>query len=376
MVERILTTNILQQLQNSRKVIVLYGARQIGKTTLIKTLQKEYSGKCLLLNGDLKNVQDTLSSQDLETFKNTVDDNDLLIIDEAQNIPNIGINLKILFDEFPNLKIIATGSSSFELANTLKEPLTGRKTTLKMYPISLMELRKTNSIFELKAQLGSFLTYGMYPEILTLQGSNTKQQHLQELVSSYLYKDILALSNIKHSDKIHKLLQLLAHQVGSLVSVNELSNKLGLNHETINNYINLLEDGFIIQRLSGLSNNPRNEISKMDKIYFTDIGIRNAIIENYSPIDIRNDIGAIWENFIFMERQKYVSYNNIHGKNYFWRRYSGSEIDLIEMRDGMFHAFEIKWNKRKTSAPKSWLLDYPNSTFTEINQDNFTDYVL
>jgi uncharacterized protein len=365
---------IKNELSRHRKVIVMYGARQTGKTTLLKSLKE--SKKTLWVNGDLQRNQDVLSRKDLTIIRELIDDNELLIIDEAQNIQDIGSVLKIIYDEIPEVQVIATGSSSLELASVTMEPLTGRSKTIHLYPVSIQELRQTMSVFDIKSELPLYLKYGMYPEILTLSGAKSKQAQLQELVTAYLYKDILQLSNIRHSDKIHKLLQLLAYQIGSLVSVNEISNTLGLNHETVNHYLDLLEKGFVIKRLSGLSNNPRKEISKMDKFYFIDVGVRNAIISNFSDIELRNDKGALWENFIFMERQKFLSYNNISCNSYFWRRYSGAEIDLIEQRDGLYHAFEIKWNAKKHKVPDSWVNTYPNHTFSVINSENFMEFVV
>ncbi len=374
MINRIYSDLISKQLKVNNKVLVLYGARQIGKTTMLKNLNS--SLKTLWINGDLKRNQEILSQNDIQVIKDFIDDNELLIIDEAQNIRDIGNVLKIIYDEFPQVKVIATGSSSLELANELKEPLTGRSKTLQMYPIAMMELRKTKSIIDLKDELFTYLNYGMYPEVLTLKGAESKKAHLMELVSAYLYKDVLQLNNIKHSDKIYKLLQLLAYQIGSLVSIHEIANALKINQETVNHYIDLLEKGFVIKRLSGLSNNPRKEISKMDKFYFIDVGIRNAIINNFSDIEIRNDKGALWENFIFMERQKYLSYKGLTSQSYFWRRYSGAEIDLVEQRDGIFHAFEFKWKNKKTKVPASWEEDYPNNTYTCVDVDSFKNFVI
>lgn len=374
MLHRIMSDNIFNQLKTNHKIIVLYGARQIGKTTLLKSIN--LNKKTIWINGDLKQYQDILSQNDQAKLKELIDDNELLIVDEAQNIPNIGQTLKIIYDEFPNVQVIAKGSSSLELASTTQEALTGRSKTFQMFPISMQELRRTNSVFDLKSNLSNYLKYGMYPEILTIENASAKQSHLQELVSAYLYKDILQLSNIRHSDKIHKLLQLLAFQIGSLVSVNEISNSLGLNHETVNNYLDLLEKGFIIKRLSGLSQNPRKEISKMDKFYFVDIGIRNALIQNFNDMELRTDKGALWENFIFMERQKYLSNNQISCNSYFWRRYSGAEIDLIEQREGKYFAFEFKWKNKKVKAPQSWIEDYPNQEFSAIDTENFMEFVL
>jgi uncharacterized protein len=375
MIDRLLEHKILSHLEQSRKICLLFGARQVGKTTLLKSVVKNLHQPVLWINADQVTYHDALSSCDLAKIKEVIGNYRLVIIDECQNIPEIGMNLKIIYDEMPGVKVIATGSSSPALADKTREPLTGRALTYKLYPVSIQELLQTDTVFDIKTGLSRYLVYGMYPEILTIQGAQNKTMHLRELVSSYLYKDVLKLSNIKHSDKIHKLLQLLAYQIGSLVSVHELSNTLGISHETVSSYIDLLEKGFIIQRLSGLSKNPRKEVSKMDKIYFTDVGIRNALIEDFNPIDIRPDIGNLWENFLFIERQKYCHYNNIHGKTWFWRTYSGAELDLIEQRDGKLFGFELKWKDRKRKPPEKWIRGYNNASFEVINRENFIQFV-
>ncbi|HHG84597.1 MAG TPA: ATP-binding protein, partial [Bacteroidetes bacterium] len=293
MIKRDLQQQISSVLTNRNKIIVLYGPRQVGKTTLVREITKDWAGKKLEINADQIKYREVLSSQDLTKMKELIGNHDLFFLDEAQNVPNIGINLKILHDSLPGLKIIATGSSSFELANQIKEPLTGRTVTFLLYPISIGELNRQHTPFELKDQLEKYLLYGMYPEILKLKGAKAKMGHLQELASAYLYKDILQLSGIKHPDKIHKLLKLLALQVGSLVSLHELGKSLEMSHETVNNYIDLLEKGFIIFRLSGFSRNLRKEVTKMSKVYFYDTGIRNVLAENFNSLLYRQDVGAL-----------------------------------------------------------------------------------
>ena len=360
---------------SKNKILAIYGPRQVGKTTLLRQIMKELDLKSVWVNGDLSNYREYLSSRDLSKLKELIGDAEVLLIDEAQNIPDIGINLKIIYDEIPDIKIIITGSSMIDLANQTKETLAGRMITYYLYPLSITELLQKSTKIELRTSLNQILTYGAYPEIMNLESNEDKKEYLISLVSSYLYKDVLALSNIRNSDQIYKLLQLLALQIGSLVSVHELSKALRLNHETVNNYIDLLEQGFILKRLSGFSKNPKKEISKMDKIYFTDLGVRNALIQNFSSIDIRNDKGDLWENFLVMERMKHIDYNRLGGNLYFWRRYSGAELDLVEDRNGQFHISEFKWSMKKRKLPKSWVDAYGDAEFRVIAHENVFDIV-
>ncbi|MEZ4988508.1 MAG: ATP-binding protein [Saprospiraceae bacterium] len=376
MIQRSLTETIETALAERRKIIVLYGPRQVGKTTLVQEILRENPYKRLIINADLVKYRETLSSQDLSKMMELIGDNELIFIDEAQNIPNIGINLKILHDSLPNLQIIVTGSSSFELANQVQEPLTGRTMTFRLYPISIGELRNNLTPFDIKDQLESYLRYGMYPEVLQLPTPEAKMAHLQELASAYLYKDVLQLSGIKHADKIHKLLKLLALQVGSLVSLHELGKSLGMSHETVGHYIDLLEKGFILFRLSGYSRNPRKEITKMSKIYFYDTGIRNVLTDNFNNLDYRTDTGALWENFLIAERRKKIEYQRLYGSTYFWRTYAGAELDYIEERNGQLEGYEFKWKAKKRKAPSSWSGDYPDATYSCIDRDNFLAFVV
>lgn len=376
MIPRILKSQILDTLQNRRKIIILYGPRQVGKTTLIKEILKEVPGRKVEVNADQLKFNDILSSRDLRKMQELIGEHDLLFIDEAQRIADIGINLKILHDSLPELKIIVTGSSSFDLANTIREPLTGRTRTFQLYPVSLGELSAQYTPFEFKDQLESFLLYGMYPEVLELAGKKEKMIHLQELISAYLYKDILQLSNIKHSDKIHKLLKLLAFQVGALVSLHELGKTLEMSHETVSNYIDLLEKGFIIFRLSGFSRNLRKEVAKMNKIYFYDLGIRNMLIDQFSPLDSRPDVGQLWENFLLVERKKKLTYAHSFANTYFWRTYTGAELDYVEETEGKLNGFEFKYKSKRPKPPKTWLETYDNATFQQIDRDNFLPFVL
>jgi predicted AAA+ superfamily ATPase len=375
MIERILVKSITDTIQQSSKIVVIYGARQVGKTTLVQEILKQLPYKKISINADMLKYNEVFASRDLAKMKEVIDQNELLFIDAAQNIKDIGINLKILHDHLPELKIIVTGSSSFELANHITEPLTGRTQTFQLFPISIQELRKSYTPFEIKENVSNYLLYGMYPEVIQTASVNGKIKLLYELTSAYLYKDVLQLTNIKHSDKIHKLLKLLASQIGNLISMNEIGNTLQMTNETVNHYIDILEKGFIIFRLSGYDGNIRKEITKMNKVYFYDLGIRNALIDSFNSLEIRQDTGALWENFILVERMKKNVYADIFNKKYFWRTYSGAEIDYVEVKDGTLHGYEIKWKNNKVKQPKSWLETYSNTTFQVINNENFIDFV-
>ncbi|MCB0554774.1 MAG: ATP-binding protein [Phaeodactylibacter sp.] len=370
---RIIKAQIEQDLRDTNKIIILYGPRQVGKTTLVKELLEGYPN-ALSINADQLLYNEVFSARDLRKMQELIGTKNLLFIDEAQNIRDIGINLKILHDEMPDLKIIATGSSSFELANNIREPLTGRTKTYRLFPISAEEIIRHSSVFEFKNQIEPLLLYGAYPEILRSTGVENKIDRLDELTSAYLYKDVLQLSGIKYADKIRKLLQMLALQIGSTVSLNEIGKALGMSYETVANYIDLLEKGFIIFRLSGYSNNPRKEITKMNKIYFHDLGVRNNLINNYNPLALRTDTGALWENFLIVERMKKIKYARELVNSYFWRTYTGVELDYVEETGGMLYGFEMKWNK-SAKAPATWLENYPNAQYACINRDNFVDFV-
>lgn len=372
---RTLKNIILKDLVETRKIVLIFGARQTGKTTLCNEILDGIKEKSLRINADQIKYFDILSSRDLNKLKLLFDGYKYALIDEAQRIPDIGINLKIIYDNMPGLKIVVTGSSSFDLANSVKEPLTGRTITHKLFPISLGELKSRDTIFEISNNIEAYLTYGLYPEVFQHSNAHNKEKYLRELVSSYLYKDILELSSIRNSNKIIDLLKLLAFQIGSEVSINELGQKLALKQETVNSYIDLLEKSFIVFRLSGFSRNLRKEISKRDKIYFWDMGVRNTLIDNLSSLTFRNDIGGMWENFVVAERLKYLAYNEIYTSSYFWRTYTGAELDYVEERNGVLTAFEIKYNKAKQKPPKTWTENYGNNFYC-ITKDNFWEYLI
>lgn len=373
MFPRIIKAQIQQDLLGARKIIILYGPRQVGKTTLVKEILQDYPD-ALSVNADQLIYNEIFSSRDLRKMQAFIGSKTLLFIDEAQNIKDIGINLKILYDEMPQLKIIVTGSSSFELANTIQEPLTGRTKTYRLYPVSSEEIIRNSSAFELSNMLESLMLYGAYPEILRTTDSAVKMDRLDELSSAYLYKDILQLSGIRYADKIRKLLQMLALQIGSTVSLNEIGRALGLSQETVASYVDLLEKGFVLFRLGGYSNNPRKEITKMSKFYFYDLGVRNNLINNYNPLAVRTDTGALWENFLIIERLKKIRYARERVNMYFWRTYSGVEMDYVEEINGQLHGFEMKWGK-PAKSPVSWLETYPNAQFTCVHPDNYLDFI-
>jgi len=375
-IKRALLNQVIDKLQRFNKVVIIYGPRQIGKTTLAQHIIKKLALKTLSIDADKQPKEaKILSQQYFSRLEELVTGYELLFIDEAQRIPNIGLTLKILHDHMPQLKILVTGSSSFELATKVSEPLTGRHWSYILYPIALLELKDTHNPFELQQLLENQLLYGSYPEIFSIKNSNEKQEFLQRITSSYLYKDILELSNVKHATKILNLLQLIAYQTGSLVSTNELSRSLEISRSAVERYIDLLEKSFVLKRLTGFSRNLRKEITKNDKIYFYDLGIRNAIIDNFKPLSSRNDVGELWENFIIMERFKKNAYTHHFTSSYFWRTYTGAEIDYVEEHSGKQFGFEIKWKNRKVSAPKTWLKTYKDASWQAITKDNYLNFV-
>lgn len=374
-IERTSIKSIQKSLLNDQKIVVLYGARQTGKTTLSKALLDQLSGNVCSVNADELKYIDVFSSRDFSKMQLLLEGSNVLFIDEAQRIPDLGINMKIIHENMPNLKILLTGSSSFDLANSVNEPLTGRTSTFKLFPISLQELKSTTNVFDIQSRLEEFMVYGLYPALLQYGNASEKEKYLLELSNSYLYKDVLELSNIRNSSQINNLLKLLAFQIGNLVSLNELAQNLGMSQETVASYIDLMEKSFIVFRLSGYSKNLRKEINKRDKIFFWDLGVRNCIINNFAPLNLRNDTGALWENFMIVERLKFLSNNNQHVFPYFWRTYTGAEVDYVEENNGVLTAFEIKYKKTRKKAPQTWIENYGNN-FHCITRDNFWEHVM
>jgi len=364
----------LRSLIKPGKVVIIYGARRVGKTTLIKKfLEKEE--RALFVTGEDLFVQGHLSSCSLEKLQEFVGDYNLLVIDEAQYIPDIGRNLKLIVDHLPHIRIVATGSSTFDLAKQVGEPLTGRKYTLKMYPLSQIELNQIETVSQREAHLESRLVYGSYPEIVTMKSNAFRREYLQELVSSYLLKDILAFEGVKKSKKLVDLLILLAFQVGNEVSHNELATKLGMNKLTVEKYLDLLEQVFVITNLRGFSRNLRKEVTKTSKYYFCDNGIRNALINNFNDLTRRDDSGALWENYIVMERLKKQEYTRLWSNNYFWRTYDQKEIDWVEEREGRLFGYEFKSNHTAALAPKLWAETYPDASFECINKESYLPFI-
>lgn len=366
----------LNKLVKPKRVLIIYGPRRVGKTTLLKKYLTETKFKYKSESGDNIKIQNLLSSKETDRILEYIEGYELLAIDEAQQIKGIGSALKILVDNRPDLKIIATGSSSFDLSQEVGEPLTGRKKTITLLPFSQKELLSKYNKYELKEKLEEFLIYGLYPEVVLAKSKKGKIETLSELVNSYLLKDVLSYEHIKNSQLLFDLLKMLAYQTGQLVSENELAVKLKVNVRTISRYLDLLEKSFVIFRLTAYSRNIRNEIAKKSKFYFFDNGIRNGIISQFNSLDLRNDIGQLWENFMITERTKKNEYKGFYGKSYFWRNYNQQEIDFIEEKDGILFVYEMKWNKTKVKLPGDFKSKYPDAKFKVINQSNYLDFIL
>jgi predicted AAA+ superfamily ATPase len=357
------------------KAILLFGARQTGKTTLIKELLKSYSQDSLFLNGDDYDIRELLAKPNATQLKPIVGKAKILVIDEAQQIQDIGMVLKIIYDNFKDVQLIATGSSSFEIANSVNEPLTGRKLVFNLYPFSFEEMSNHHGYLEEKRLLNHRLIYGNYPDIVCHPDMENK--FIKELASSYLYKDILRLGGISKPVLLENILKALALQLGSEVKYNELAQTLGSDKNTIEKYIDLLEKSFIIFKLPGYNKNVRNEIKKGKKFYFYDNGIRNAIINDFNPSPARQDMGALWENFVISERKKYLNNRDLDRKMYFWRTTQQQEIDLIEENGDMLNAWEIKYNpKKKATLPKTFIKAYPKHNFAIIHPDNLNEFIM
>lgn len=358
------------------KAVVLFGARQTGKTTLLKKILPE-DDQTLWLYGDNSETHQMLASAEGKRLKSLFSGYKTIVIDEAQNLNNIGTILKIFVDQLPEIQVVATGSSSFDLANKTSEPLTGRKWEFKMYPLSFSEMVNHHGLYEELGNLNQRLLFGYYPEVVQNPG---QEKELLKLISdSYLYKDLLIWSNIRHSDILVQLLRALALQLGAEVSYNELSRTLQIDRGTVERYIDVLEKSFVVFRLSSLSRNYRNELKKGKKIYFFDNGIRNAIIANFAPLDLRIDKGALWENFLVSERIKKLKYDGIWSNSYFWRTTTQVEIDYIEESDGRLMAYEFKWkpgSKGRKSMPAAFAESYPESSFEVITKENVEDFLL
>jgi len=367
--------NIIENNLFDGKILLLFGPRQVGKTTLVKEILKKYPEESSYYDCLDPFFNEKFSGKSISEFQHIIQGKKILVLDEAQSVRNIGVTLKLLHDHFPKLQIIATGSSSFELANMVNEPLTGRKRTFCLYPLSVSEIVQDSSSMAIQAQIPHFLRYGMYPDIFQAS-EEKKEQDLRELTSSYLFKDILTFENIKKPDLLMRLLQALALQIGSEVSYTELANLLRVDQATVQHYIDLLEKIFVIFRLPALHRNLRKEIVKSRKIYFYDTGIRNALLNNFNPLEIRNDTGGLWENFMIVERMKFLEYSGGYKNRYFWRTYDQKEVDYIEESGGKFDAFEFKWGTKKyPKPPKQFLEAYPGSSFSVIDPENYGSFL-
>lgn len=358
------------------KAIILLGARQVGKTTLLKQIIQEQRTEVQYLNCDEPQVVEALTNRNMRELQLLVGSAKFIVIDEAQKVNNIGLTLKLIVDNIPDVQIIATGSSAFELRNRLNEPLTGRKFEYQMFPISTNEIYKSTGYLDVKRLLETRLIYGSYPDVLSNIGN--AQSLLLSLSDSYLYKDILTIDSLRKPEVLNKLLQALAFQVGSEVSYNELAQTVGTDSKTVEKYIDLLEKCFIIFRLNGLSRNLRNELKKAKKIYFYDNGVRNAVIQQFASVSLRNDMGQLWENFFISERIKRNHYMGHHCNMYFWRTTSQQEIDYIEESNGQLSAFEMKWNPKKgnTKLPDSFLNAYDIKETAIVTPDNYLDWLI
>ena len=374
MIGRSIEKDIRQRMFDGKAIIIM-GARQVGKTTLIKQILDHDEESIFWFNGDETDTRNLFENISATRLSSIIGNHRIVVIDEAQRISDIGIKLKLITDQIPNVQLIATGSSSFELANKINEPLTGRKWEYRLYPLSFAELVEETNLLEEKRMLPHRLVYGSYPEIVTHPGD--EERRLRLLTDSYLYKDILEYDKIQKSDKLVKLLQALAYQIGSEVSYNELAQLCGLDPKTVDNYITILEQAYIVFRLGSFSRNLRNELKSSRKIYFYDNGIRNAVISNFSQIESRTDAGALFENYVISECMKYKAYTPWYANSWFWRTTAMQEIDYIEEKNGIINAYEFKWNpSRKVVAPLSFRNAYPDAQFTVINRDNIDELLM
>lgn len=367
---REISDNIIKKLKPN-KVVLIFGARRVGKTVLVKKILETLGEPVLVLNGEDINVHDRLANRSIENYRQILGTYKLLYIDEAQKIPEIGLKLKLMIDELDGLRIIVSGSSSFDISRNAGEPLTGRKYSFNLYALSETEYNQIEASISKIDKIRERLIFGNYPELLQLPNREDKVDYLNELVSSYLLKDILVYEDIKNSQKIFNLLRLIAFQIGGEVSLQELGRQLTISKNTVEKYLDLLSKVFILHKVEGYSRNLRKEITKNSRWYFLDNGIRNAVIANFNPIEARNDIGQLWENYMVSERIKYQENKRVSSNNYFWRTYEQQEIDWVEERDGLLFGYEFKWKEQNAKVPSQWASAYPDASFEVINNTNF-----
>lgn len=370
--------DIIEQRMQPQKVMLIFGARRVGKTILMKQIVESFSGKSLVLNGEDADTHAMLDKISVSNYRHLFEGVDLLAIDEAQHIPKIGDKLKLIVDELPGIRVLASGSSSFNLQNQAGEPLVGRSSQFLLTPFSAQELATVETPVDTYRNLEERLLYGSYPDVTQLESYSQKREYLQDIVDAYLLKDILAIDGIKNSQKMYDLLRLIAFQVGSTCSYEELAKQLSMSRNTVERYLDLLQKVFVLYRLGGFSRNLRKEVAKASKWYFYDNGIRNAVIRNFQPLDIRSeaDRGALWENYIISERLKLSFNNRTHTQFYFWRTYDNQEIDLIEETDGILSAFEMKAGRKQVKVPVGFRKAYPDAKFDVVNRDNYITYVV
>lgn len=359
------------------KVVIIYGARQTGKSTVVKKILEGYHGENKYLNGDETAVKKLFEQAgDASVLTKIIGRQKIVVIDEAQRIENIGLKLKILIDNFPDQQIIATGSSSFDLANKIAEPLTGRAVQFWLYPLSLKELSGIWDRMEIDSQLENLLIYGSYPAVIAASSIEEKTVILKQLVADYLYKDVLNFDRVRKSEVLKRFTEAISLQTGSEISYNELSNLLQIGKQTVMSYLDILEQGFVLFRLTSFSRNLRQEINRSRKVYFLDTGVRNVLINNLNPLSLRNDTGALWENFIISEYKKKQYWTAAAEPLYFWRTYQQQEIDLITESAGRLAALEIRWKKKRDLPPKTWAETYPNFDWNSITRDNYLEKFL
>ncbi|TXT47488.1 MAG: AAA ATPase [Spirochaetes bacterium] len=375
-IPRILEEVILRRLETERRIVLLYGPRQSGKTTLARKILSMGAKKSLYVNGEDPRVQELWASLDLGRIKGQIGGFERVCIDEAQRIPDVARALKLLFDEEHPASFLVTGSSSLDIARRSSEALTGRTWTYTLYPISFVELAGLRTPFELEGLLPESLVLGMYPGLVGLASKADKIAHLEELSSAYLYKDVLELGGIRNPRKLRDLLRLLAYQVGSEVSYQELGRQTAMSADTVISYIDLLEKAFVVFKLGGYGKNLRKEVTKKDKVYFFDNGIRNALIDDFKDWELRADKGALWENFLVSERRKANEYSGRRRPSWFWRTHTGAELDYVEEFEGRLLGFEFKLSKKASKAPSPWLAAYPDACFTAVSHDSYLEFIV
>ena len=374
MIQRVLQNEIASRLAPN-KVILVFGARRVGKTVMMRQIVADFQGRTLMLNGEDYDTLALLENRSVANYRQLLAGVDLLAIDEAQNIPQIGSILKLIVDEVPGVRVLASGSSSFDLLNKAGEPLVGRSSQFTLSPFSQREIAQTENVLETRQNLETRLIYGSYPEVVLMTDNERRIEYLRDIVNAYLLKDILSIDGLKNSGKMRDLLRLIAFQTGSEVSYDELGKQLGMSKNTVEKYMDLLEKVFVIYRLGAYARNLRKEVTKAGKWYFCDNGIRNALIGAFAPISTRQDVGILWENYLIGERRKANDNGCLHKNFYFWRTYDRQEIDLVEESGDTLTALEFKWGQKSPLVPKIFRETYPGSAFHVVNRENYLDFV-